>query len=146
MENIEIDLLFYPSNAKVYFINMVLPCNNIITCLYLVNMIKAERITSLPSIFIKSKLDHLEKYVISLSISFLIIAQIEKYENTKYIPQLKHYCYIEKRKLNNQLLIFVNERNVMETEKEAEDFISINPVRIVAIRKEIIFMIMNRAE
>ena len=34
----------------------------------------------------------------------------------------------------------------METEKEAEDFISINPVRIVAIRKEIIFMIMNRAE
>ena len=67
--SIEVDLLYYPSNAKVYFINMILPCIYVLDIYYIVNAIKKERIMSLPSLFEISNLDHLEKYYIVLSIS-----------------------------------------------------------------------------
>ena len=65
--------MYYPSNAKVYYINMILPCNYVLDLYYIVNTIKIERIMSLPSLFEISKLDHLEKYCIVLSISRLVL-------------------------------------------------------------------------
>lgn len=119
VKNIEIDILYYPSTAKIEYINMIIPCITwFITLFFLVGPLSKTSISELISSLGNSKSILIKEFNIYLSIHQNNPWVVDRTASEKQIDSIVNDCRIEKQNSNPQFEIFVNNVNVMDNINE----------------------------